>query len=125
MNVEGAHTERLSSFDVDEPLDADSGSEGHEIADPRRTSRTNQPIYRRTWFCIPVCGANRTNCNYCVSYKYDNNRRVCGLMSHRLPIKRYNRYIKAGRTRICADCSRTVILFFFSVVRDFLITFLI
>lgn len=42
MNVEGAHTERLSSFDVDEPLDADSGSEGHAIADPRRTSRTNQ-----------------------------------------------------------------------------------
>jgi len=58
-------------------------------------------------------GANRTNCNYCVSYKYGNNVRC--LMSHRLPIKRYNRYIyniNARRTRICADCSRTVISFF-------------
>jgi len=47
VNVEGAHTERLSSFDVDEPLDADSGFEGHKIADPRRTSRTNQSLYQR------------------------------------------------------------------------------
>lgn len=36
VNVEGAHTDRLSSFDVDEPLDADSGSEGRA-----RRSATN------------------------------------------------------------------------------------
>lgn len=90
MNVEGAHTERLSSFDVDEPLDADSGSEGHTIADPRRTSRTNQSRYRRAGLHTRLLhGANRTTCNYCASYKYGNNR--C-LMSPPANKERYDQY---------------------------------
>lgn len=115
VNVEGAHTEPIILVRC--RWTTWRGFRLRRTQD--RRSATNFAYNISVYLiCIPVCllrGANRTNCNYWASYKYDNNRCI---MRRRLPIKRYDRYKSWAHDnmQIAPELS-----YFFSITHFFII----